>query len=411
MFQRVGGAAYKADLDNTHEMCALLGHPENKFKAVHIAGTNGKGSTSNMLASILQECGYKTGLYTSPHYLDFRERIRINGEMVTEDWVVDFIAKWQNDLENIDLSFFEMTVGMAFQYFAEQKVDVAVIEVGLGGRLDSTNVITPLASVITNIGMDHMRFLGNTLPEIAAEKAGIIKQNIPVIIGETQTEVKHVFNQTASANNSPISFADQRWQIYESVNSSTISVNNDNQNFLDVMFPLKGAYQHKNLKTVLETTSVLQHSGVEITKEAIRKGIESVLLNTGFQGRWQVLGNEPLIICDSGHNRDGIVEALKNIKAVQYTRLHFIFGVVNDKSLDGILELLPREAIYYFCKADIPRGLPAGELAEKAAGYQLKGDVFTSVKEGFEKAKQEAGPGDLIFVGGSTFVVAEVLGL
>jgi len=411
MFQRVGGAAYKANLDNTLKMCALLGHSENAFKAVHVAGTNGKGSTSNLLASVFQECGFKTGLYTSPHYLDFRERIRINGEMVTEDWVVDFIAKWQNDLENIELSFFEMTVGMAFQYFAEQKVDIAVIEVGLGGRLDSTNVITPLVSVITNIGMDHMRFLGNTLPEIAAEKAGIIKQNVPVIIGETQAEVKHVFDQTASAFGAPISYADQRWEIDKSGNESGISIYYDNQNFKDVIFPLKGAYQYKNLKTVLETISVLQQSGVEINKEAIKKGIENVLKNTGFQGRWQVLGKEPLIICDSGHNREGILEVVKNIEATQYSKLHFVFGVVNDKSIDGILELMPPEALYYFCKADIPRGLPANDLAEKAAGYQLKGEVYTSVKEAFQNAKQQACPDDLIFVGGSTFVVADVLTL
>ncbi len=411
MFQRVGGAAYKANLDNTHKMCALLGHPEKEFKTVHIAGTNGKGSTSNLLASVFQECGYKTGLYTSPHYIDFRERIRVNGKMISEDWVVDFIAKWQNDLETIDLSFFEMTVGMAFQYFADQNVDIAVIEVGLGGRLDSTNVISPQASVITNIGLDHTRFLGNTLPKIALEKAGIIKQNIPVIIGETQAEVKLVFDKKAISSNAPISYADQGWQIVKLEDDSSIKIFYDGQLFLEVIYPLRGTYQNKNLKTVLETIRVLQQSGEAIPKGAIKKGIENIFANTGFQGRWQVLGNAPLVICDSGHNHEGIVEVVKNINIIKYKNLHFVFGVVNDKSLDEILDLLPTEAVYYFCKADIPRGLHASELAEKAASYQLKGNIFPSVKKAYEAAKQKAGPEDLIFVGGSTFVVAEVLGL
>lgn len=331
--------------------------------------------------------------------------------MISEDWVVNFIAKWQNDLESIDLSFFEMTVGMAFQYFAEQKVDIAVIEVGLGGRLDSTNVISPLASVITNIGLDHMRFLGNSLPEIAAEKAGIVKQNVPVIIGETQAEVKDVFDEKASSMNTSITYADQKWKIVEVGDDSTLSVFYDEQLFLEVKYPLRGNYQHKNLKTVLETIKVLKQSGLDISKEAIKKGIENIFANTGFQGRWQVLGNEPLIICDSGHNREGIVEVVKNIDAVKYKNLHIVFGVVNDKSLDGIFELLPAEAVYYFCKADIPRGLPASELAEKAASYQLNGNVFSTVKNAYEFAKKEAAPEDLIFIGGSTFVVAEVLGL
>jgi len=409
MYQRVGEIAYKANLDNTLKMCKLLGSPENKFRSVHIAGTNGKGSTSNMLASVFQESGYKTGLYTSPHYLDFRERIKINGEKIPEDRVINFIAKWRDELEAIDLSFFEMTVGMAFHYFVEEEVDIAIIEVGMGGRLDSTNVIEPLASVITNIGLDHQRFLGNTLPEIATEKAGIIKKGIPVVIGETQTEVLPVFVNVAAGMDTPLSIADQKWYIESTENDQELNIYHGRELFLNLVFPLRGYYQHKNLITVMEALRILKNMNLKLPLKAIKNGIENVVVNTKFQGRWQILGHEPTIICDSGHNRGGIAEVTKNLRSVNYEKLHFVFGVVNDKSLDGMLELLPRQAEYYFCKADIPRGLSANELAQKAATFGLTGNTFPSVQKAFDAARQRANTKDLIFIGGSTFVVAEVL--
>jgi dihydrofolate synthase/folylpolyglutamate synthase len=409
MYQRVGSAAYKADLKNTLLMCKLLDNPERKFKTIHVAGTNGKGSVSNMLASVMQEAGYKTGLYTSPHFIDFRERISVNGELISELWVVDFVAKWKTNLEAIDLSFFEMTVGMAFQYFAEEKVDVAIIEVGLGGRLDSTNVIKPEVSVITNIGYDHMRFLGNTLPEIAAEKAGIIKYDTPVVIGETQDETVDVFKNKSARMKAPITFADQAWKICPAADETILQISRENAENFEIDFPLKGAYQKKNLKTVLETLHALNKSSFTISREAIRKGIKNIFINTGFKGRWQVLDKNPLIICDSGHNREGIMQVVENIKATKYEKLHFVLGVVNDKSLDQILILLPNEATYYFCKADIPRGLAANELAEIAGSFGLIGKPWPSVEAAYLAARKNANPDDLVFVGGSTFVVAEVL--
>ena len=411
MYQRIGGAAYKADLVNTIRMCELLGNPETKFRSVHVAGTNGKGSVSNMLASVLQEAGYKTGLYTSPHFTDFRERIRINGRMIPEDKVVDFVAKWKNDLEAIDLSFFEMTVGLAFQHFAEEEVDIAVIEVGLGGRLDSTNVITPEVSVITNIGMDHMRFLGNSLPEIAAEKAGIIKPGIPVVIGETQPEVMEVFLNKAEKSNAPITYADQNLEIEEAADKTVLKVIHEGNEILELVFPLRGSYQKKNLGTALETLHNLNQSGFTVTQEAITKGIKNISGNTGFRGRWQVLGEKPLIVADSGHNREGILQVVENIENTDFQKLHFVLGVVNDKNLDQILTLLPTEATYYFCKADIPRGLDAEELFEIAGKSGLHGKAWPSVGEAFKAALRNASQADMIFIGGSTFVVAEVLGM
>lgn len=408
MYQRIGGAAYKADLENTLKMCELLGHPETKFRSVHVAGTNGKGTTSNLLASVLQEAGYKTGLYTSPHYTDFRERIRIDGKMIPEERVVDFVTRHKSALEAIDLSFFEMTVGLAFRYFAEEQVDIAVIEVGLGGRLDSTNVITPLVSVITNIGMDHMRFLGNTIPQIAAEKAGIIKPGVPVVIGETQKETSPVFVQKSNDSKSLISFADQNWKI-ETVENDKVCAKRKDSKGVELDFPLQGSYQKKNLVTTLETLYILNQTGTSIGNEAIRDGIAHVFTNTGFRGRWQVLGHKPLIICDSGHNREGIMQVVQNLDSMDYEKLHFVLGVVNDKSLDDILKLLPKQARYYFCKADIPRGLPAEELEKTAQAFGLEGSAFSTVKDAFENARQKASPQDLIFIGGSTFVVAEVL--
>jgi dihydrofolate synthase/folylpolyglutamate synthase len=390
-------------------MTGMLGHPESKFKTIHVAGTNGKGSTAHLLASIMQECGYKTGLYTSPHHVDFRERIRINGQKISEQWVVDFIDRWRTHLEAIELSFFEMTVGMAFQYFAEAQVDIAVIEVGMGGRLDSTNIIRPLAAVITNIGMDHNRFLGDTLPQIAVEKAGIIKEQIPIIIGESQDEVKPVFENTARGLQAPITFADQNWQVTNHKPNGTLSLLYKQEHRFDINFPLQGTFQIKNLKTVIETIRVLQESGLEIPSAALIGGIERVKENTGLRGRWQILNTKPLTIADSGHNREGIIEVVKNLKAIRYQKLHFVLGVVNDKSLDGMLALLPREAVYYFCKADIPRGLAVDILASQARAHGLNGNTYASVAKALQAAKAQAMEDDLIFVGGSTFVVAEVL--
>lgn len=410
MYQRIGAAAYKANLDNTLELCAMLGNPEHKFRSVHVAGTNGKGSTSNLIASVMQEAGLKTGLYTSPHYRDFRERIRINGKMIPEEEVVRFIHQWKDRFETIGLSFFEMTVGLAFDYFVREEVDIAVIEVGMGGRLDSTNVITPLVSVITNIGMDHMKFLGNTLKEIAGEKAGIIKPGIPVVVGETQAEIENVFQQQAIAHGSPITFADKRWRVSR-VDQNLVNIDFDQHPFLEnVSFPLGGSYQRRNLCTVMEALRVItKNSGISLTKEVIASGISNVLINTGIRGRWQTLSENPLVICDSGHNEDGIRQVIININETPHKNLHFVFGMVNDKSTDGMLSLLPKDATYYFCKPDIPRGLEPLLLAAEAAEHGLKGDVYASVLQAMDAARLAAAVDDLIMVGGSTFVVAEVV--
>jgi len=390
MFQRVGPAAYKADLSNTIKLCELLGNPENAFPSVHVAGTNGKGSVSHMIASVLQEAGYKTGLYTSPHLKDFRERIRINGVMIPEEKVVDFISAHKEGFTGIGLSFFEMTVGMAFDYFSKEKVDIAVVETGMGGRLDSTNVLTPLLSVITNIGYDHTQFLGNTLEKIAGEKAAIIKSGIPAIIGETQDEVENVFIDRAKEAGSPLSFADQE-----------IST--------DLDPGMEGEWQQRNLITAQASINALIKTGFNISEDQIRSGIENTVSNTGLLGRWQILQNKPLAICDIGHNHDGIREILKVIKSTPHQKLHFVLGLVSDKNVEPVLELLPTSASYYFCKADIPRGMDVHELKEQASKYHISGESFKSVKEAYTSALQSADKNDLVFVGGSTFVVAEVL--
>lgn len=390
MFQRVGASAYKADLNNTIELCKLLHHPEKNFKSIHIAGTNGKGSTSHMLASILQEAGYKVGLYTSPHLKDFRERIKINGEMISEQEVVDFVIKHQSEFEQINLSFFEWTVGLAFDYFSKKQVDIAVIETGLGGRLDSTNVITPLVSVITNIGKDHTQFLGETLAKIASEKAGIIKENIPIIIGETQQETQQVFIDKAIEMSAKIFFADK-----------IITTNYESD--------LKGIYQEKNKKTVLAAIQQLMNSGFSITEENIKNGLLNVVKNTGLLGRWQILSENPLTICDTGHNEAGIKEVLKQISLTKHNHLHFVFGAVNDKEIDSILSMLPKNATYYFCQAKIPRALDVNVLYTKAKEFELKGNPYDSVENAIKQAKANASVNDLVFVGGSTFVVAEAI--
>ncbi len=390
MYQNKGNSAFKKDLINTIKLSKHLSEPEKRFKSIHVGGTNGKGSTSHMLASILQEAGYKVGLYTSPHLKDFRERIRINGKVVSKQFVIGFIKRNKAFLETNKLSFFEMTVGMAFDYFAKQKVDVAIIEVGLGGRLDSTNIITPELSIITNIGFDHTQFLGDTLEKIAGEKAGIIKQNIPVVIGETHLETKTVFKSKAKEVISEIYFADQ---LIKDVLDSD----------------LKGAYQMHNIKTVIQSIKVLRNSGFKIPQEQLKVGLLNVVKNTALQGRWQVLGYQPKIICDTAHNKEGLTYVMQQLQAEPYDQLHVIFGAVNDKDLDSIIPLLPKNATYYFCKPDVQRGLGAEILKTAFAKSELKGESHSSVLQALNKAKSNASKDDLIFVGGSTFVVAEII--
>jgi len=389
MFQLQGASAYKSDLSNTLALAKHLNHPENNFKSIHIAGTNGKGSTSSMLASILQEAGYKVGLYTSPHLKDFRERIKINGKEITEDCVVEFVEENKSFFEQNQLSFFEMTVGLAFQYFTEEKIDVAIIEVGMGGRLDSTNIITPLVSVITNIGLDHTQFLGNTLELIAKEKAGIIKQNIPVVIGEYVSDTKHVFVEIANKNNAPIYFAQEN-------------------EIDDLPSDLLGDYQMHNKKTVLQTIKVI-NKYFDVSDKDIKSGLLNVVKNTGLLGRWQQLRSSPMVICDTAHNAHGLEVVMNQIKKQKFNQLHIVFGVVNDKDLDSILHLFPKKAFFYFCKPNIFRGLNSAILKEKALEYNLKGIECNSVSEAYALALNNAAVDDFIYIGGSTFVVAEII--
>jgi dihydrofolate synthase / folylpolyglutamate synthase len=415
VFTRVGVSAYKADLGNTLELCRRLDNPQHKFKSIHVAGTNGKGSTCHMLAAVLQVAGYKTGLYTSPHLKDFRERIRVNGQMIPEQTVIDFVAKHRPDFDEIAPSFFEMTVALAFDVFAKEQVDIAVIETGLGGRLDSTNVITPLLSIITNIGWDHMNLLGDTLPKIAAEKAGIIKPNIPVIIGEKQDEVADVFIRKAEEEKARISFASELFEVsgqWSMVNSDYLNIEITHNSPLTthhLQLDLPGSYQLKNIKTVLAAVDELRQQGYTITDEHIKIALRQVKTLTGLHGRWETISQNPLTICDTGHNPEGIAEVLKNIATVIYNHLHFVLGMVNDKDISKVLSMLPKEATYYFCRPDIPRGLEADSLKEKAKGFGLQGKVYADVKEALAAAQKAAQPNDLVFAGGSTFVVAEVV--
>lgn len=388
MYQLKGNSAYHAKLDGITKFAEHLKNPQNSFKSIHVAGTNGKGSSSHMLASILQEAGYKVGLYTSPHLKDFRERIRINGKKADKQFVVDFIAENQTFLNLHKLSFFEMTVGMAFSYFAAKNVDIAIIEVGLGGRLDSTNIITPEVCLITNIGFDHMDMLGTTLPEIAMEKAGIIKPGIPVVISETQDEIKTVFEAIANKNKSSLVFADTAM----------------NEHFET---SLLGSYQLKNIKGVLAVIRLL--SGFKISSSHIKEGLLKVLENTGLQGRWQVLAESPKIICDTAHNQEGLTLVLEQLKNEVYGQLHIVLGFVKDKKLDTILPLFPRKAHYYFCKPNLPRGLDEKILLKEANLIGLNGKSYSSVNEAYQAAKISAEEEDLIFICGSNFVVAEVV--
>lgn len=390
MYQNQGKIAFKKDLSNTLKLAEHLNHPENKFKSVHVAGTNGKGSTSHMLASILQEAGYKVGLYTSPHLKDFRERIKINGEVVSKQFVIGYINRNKVFFDNNQLSFFEMTVGMGFDYFSKQKVDIAVVEVGMGGRLDSTNIVIPEVSVITNIGLDHTQFLGNTLEAIAFEKGGIIKPNVPAVIGETQKETKPVFKDLAKKNNAEIVFADKNIKdVYKS--------------------DLIGSYQAKNIKTVIQTIKILQNKKYKIAQKHLEKGFLNVTSNTGLLGRWQVLNTNPKVVCDTGHNRAGLVYVMEQLKKENFENLHLVFGVVNDKDLSSIIDLLPKKATYYFCKPNIPRGLDGMELKQIFNDYGLKGEAYNSVSEAYKMALIKVKTNDLVFVGGSTFVVAEII--
>ncbi|WP_282123703.1 bifunctional folylpolyglutamate synthase/dihydrofolate synthase [Algibacter mikhailovii] len=390
MYQKQGSSAFKKDLSNTILLAKHLGSPEKGFKSIHVAGTNGKGSTSHMLASVLQEAGYKVGLYTSPHLKDFRERIKINGKEISKANVVQFIHANKAFFENNQLSFFEMTVGMAFDYFSKEAVDIAVIEVGMGGRLDSTNIVTPEVSVITNIGLDHMQFLGDTLEAIAFEKAGIIKPNIPVVIGETQSATAPIFMELAKQNNSEIYFADQ--EVSESYKTD-----------------LMGSYQSKNIKTVVQAIKELGKRGYSVSEEQLINGLGQVVDHTGLKGRWQVISQSPKVVCDTGHNREGLIHVMDQLSNEDYKTLHIVFGVVNDKDLDSIADLLPKTAKYYFCKPDIPRGLEGDKLQTDFGAYGLYGSAYRSVYEAYKSAIEMADLDDFIFVGGSTFVVAEII--
>ncbi len=409
MYQREGQAAYKANLDNTLALDEYFGHPHQQFKTIHVAGTNGKGSVSHMLASVLQEAGYKTGLYTSPHLKDFRERIKINGKMIGEQYVVDFVEQHRELFARIRPSFFEMTVAMAFEYFAHKQVDIAVIEVGLGGRLDSTNIITPLASVITNISFDHMALLGNTLEAIAHEKAGIIKPGIPAIIGTRDKEYDFVFERKAAETNAPLAFASESCQVDKEPDGNYRLRHSSGWEFQHLECELKGDYQRKNIPAVLETLYALRPLGLSVSDEQIRRGIARVVSNTGLMGRWQTLAHSPLTVCDTGHNIDGLSEVVRQLNTCRYERLHFVIGMVNDKDVDHVLAILPKTAVYYFTKASIPRAMDEKTLAEKAHATGLHGTCHPTVAAAYDAARANASAQDMIYIGGSTFVVAEVI--
>jgi dihydrofolate synthase/folylpolyglutamate synthase len=413
MFSRTGAAAIKADLVNTKKICRRLGDPQNKYKTIHIAGTNGKGSCSHMLAAALQSCGYKTGLYTSPHLKDFRERIRINGEMVREGFVASFTEKMKPLVEEINPSFFELTVGMAFEYFGEEKVDVAVVETGLGGRLDSTNIIVPEISVITNIGMDHMNILGDTPELIAAEKAGIIKKNVPVVVGESNDLTDEVFVGVAAERNAQLVFADKKfyaadWQ-HENGYLVTDVVNAHDQSRITYQLDLPGYYQLKNLVTVHETLHQLRLQDFDLPFDKVVNALKQVKKLTGLHGRWESINRKPEIILDVAHNEDGVRQLMKQVELSDYRRLHIVFGMVKDKEIDKVLDLLPKEASYYFTRAHIPRALPEDVLHVKATTAGLNGDKFSDVNAALKAAMAKASEEDLILVCGSVFIVGEVI--
>ena len=413
VFTRDGASAFKKDLTNTYRLCAALGNPQEQFKSIHIAGTNGKGSTAHMLAAVLQQAGYRTGLYTSPHLLDFRERIRVNGVTIPGEWVATFVDNYQSLIARIQPSFFEVTVAMAFAYFAEIQLEVAVVETGLGGRLDSTNIITPLLSMITNIGYDHTALLGGTLPEIAGEKAGIIKPGVPVIISERQPAVADVFERVAAEKGSPLRFASDEWLVeHQDRNSPYIHLNVTRRRAAEVIhydLDLAGSYQTRNLPGVLCAVDELRRQGFGITGSDVSGALAHVQQLTGLMGRWQTLATCPLVICDTGHNEDGWREVLANIRSTSHDKLHMVIGVMRDKDLDHMLPMLPQNASYYFCQVAMPRALPATELRAVAAGHKLVGAAFDTVADAIAAARLAATEPDLIFIGGSTFIVADAL--
>ncbi len=415
MYQRDGAAAYKADLDKTIAILKAIDNPQESFKVIHVAGTNGKGSVSHFIASVLQESGYKTGLYTSPHLKDFRERIKVNGKMIPEKDVVNFIEKNKNEIKNISPSFFEITVAMAYEYFKNENVDFAILETGMGGRLDSTNISSPILSIITNIGYDHTRFLGNTLEKIAYEKAGIIKDGIPVVIGRKQKETSPVFETAAGNKNTRLYFAEDHFELKQIHTPSSFikhyDIWKDDLLYIEnIESPLGGNYQAENIATALQALDVLKELKIIATGiNEIKEGIENTVDNTGIKGRWQVLNTNPVTIADTGHNEDGIRSNVTQLLQMDFNRLHIVLGIVSDKDYDGILSLLPGSATYYFCKADIPRAMDAEELKNKAEDFGLSGNFYPSVTHAYSSAVNNAAANDLVFVGGSTFVVAEII--
>ncbi|WP_162339567.1 bifunctional folylpolyglutamate synthase/dihydrofolate synthase [Cyclobacterium salsum] len=416
MFQRVGAPAFKKDLTNTLQLCERLGNPLQAFKSIHIAGTNGKGSSAHALASVLQEAGYKTGLYTSPHLKSFRERIKINGQEIPETEVCHFVDEQREFLLTLKPSFFEMTVAMAFSYFAREKVDIAVIETGMGGKFDSTNVLLPLLCLITNIGLDHVQFLGDTLEKIAGEKAGIIKEGVPVIIGQTQESTTPVFQQAAREKDAPLFFADQCFEVLpkgwkQAADMETLAryeIREADGSTWEVSMDLLGDYQAKNLPGILLATSRLNEMGYNISSGQLLQGLAAIRDNTGLKGRWQILEKNPLVVCDTAHNADGIKLIIEQLNRLPHRNLYLVLGMVQDKDQGQVLALLPKGARYIFCQADQPRSLPAEALKEKAALHGLQGTCITDVNAAIAYAKKNAGIDDLIFVGGSTFVVAEI---
>lgn len=414
MYQRTGKAAYKIDLEKTHRIDEFFSEPHKSYKTIHVAGTNGKGSVSHTLASVLQEAGYKVGLYTSPHMKDFRERIRVNGEMISEHYVTRFIEGNQRFFEEIKPSFFEMSVAMAFNFFEDQQVDVAVVEVGMGGRLDSTNIIYPEISIITNIGLDHTAFLGNSLHSIAQEKAGIIKKGVPVVIGESQPETKPIFREKAESVKTSLFFADEDYMLEPTVifdplkNSFKVFDKNKKHYLHELTTDLLGAYQRKNLATVLKALDLLKDNFL-LNEKDVQKGISKVKKNTGFLGRWQILETSPLILCDTAHNAEGVKTNMEQLERMDYNHLHFVLGFVNDKNIESVLSLFPTNASFYFTKADIPRALDENKLKDQAANAGLSGKAYPTSEEALNAAKKAANPNDMIYVGGSTFVVSEVI--
>ncbi len=413
-YHRIGKAAYKNDLGNTLALDEYFGHPHEKYKTIHIAGTNGKGSVSHLTASVLQESGFRTGLYTSPHLKDFRERIKVNGEKIPEKEVISFVELHKDILQSLQPSFFEMSVAMALDYFARVNVDIAVIEVGLGGRLDSTNIITPVLSVITNIGHDHMDLLGDTLAKIAVEKAGVIKNGVPVVIGETNSEIREIFSSAAEKSGSQIYFSEENYSCmldkmdFSQNERHFIVTSNTDQQKTEGTIPLGGDYQAANLRTLLQLLKCLSGT-LNLTNENIVNGIRNVVKNTGLMGRWQVLGRDPLIVCDTGHNREGLEYVIKQLLMVDVVKRHFVIGFVSDKDLGSVLPLFPADAEYYFTRASVPRAMDENKLLNEASIFGLKGKSYPSVGEAYTAARSNASQKDLIFVGGSTFVVAEVI--